>query len=349
MPSRTRVGEAGASPGFYLNTGQTSCYGPQGEEVPCAGSGQDAEEAPGLSWPEPRFEVRGEVVLDRLTGLEWTRKANFRDWPMDWSEAFRLVRGMNRDSFGDCRDWRLPNRRELRSLISHQTRDPALPSGHPFLDTFLAWYWTSTTAAINPAFAWYVHLEGGRMFYGGKREEKLVWPVRGGGSSVLPATGQVRCFSEDGEPAGCRGTGQDGELRLGSPWPRPRFKASEDTVLDRLTGLRWTRDADLSRRWVTWEEAFQVIRELSRDRVGGRASWRLPTINELESLVDASRHSPALPEDHPFQDVREAYWSSTSSGFEPDWCMALYMRKGAVGVGQKKDPNFSVWAVSREG
>ena len=58
--------------------------------------------------------------------------------------------------------------------------------------------------------------------------------------------------------------------------------------------------------------------------------------------------TPALPKDHPFRDDQEAYWSSTSSGFEPDWCMALYMHKGAVGVGQKKDENFSVWAVSRE-
>jgi hypothetical protein len=47
--------------------------------------------------------------------------------------------------------------------------------------------------------------------------------------------------------------------------------------------------------------------------------------------------------------MEEAYWSSTTSAFEPDWCMALYMHKGAVGVGQKKDENFSVWAVSREG
>jgi hypothetical protein len=35
-----------------------------------------------------------------------------------------------------------------------------------------------------------------------------------------------------------------------------------------------------------------------------------------------------------------------SSAFEPDGCMALYMFKGAVGAGQKKDAGFSAWAVS---
>ena len=74
-------------------------------------------------------------------------------------------------------------------------------------------------------------------------------------------------------------------------------------------------------------------------------SWRLPNINELESPVDCSTHSPALPKGHLFGDVREGYWSSTTSMFEPDWAWALYLTKGAVGVGQKRGAHFSVWAV----
>jgi hypothetical protein len=336
-------------PGLYLNTGQIFCYDTTGRKVACRDTGQDAEEAPGLPWPEPRFQVLGATVLDRLTGLEWTRKANFADFPQSWPDALEFVGGMNREAWNGHGDWRLPNRRELRSLVSYQTRDPALPPSHPFREVFLGWYWSSTTAAINPAFAWYVHLEGGRMFYGGKTELRLVWPVRGEGNGVLPATGQKECFDAAGRTVSCPGTGQDGEHGKGAPWPERRFVHREEAVTDRLTGLVWTGSADLARRWTTWEEAFGVVAELNRDRFGHRDSWRLPTINELESLVDASRHTPALPAGHPFRDVQEAYWSSTSSGFEPDWCMALYMHKGAVGVGQKKDENFSVWAVSRDG
>ena len=336
-------------PRLHLNTGQSSCYQTDGAEIACAGSGQDAEEAPGIPWPEPRFISFGGVVRDALTGLVWTEKANFTELPVDWPEALDQVRRMNRESFAGHRDWRLPNRRELRSLISYQTRDPALPRPHPFRDVFLGWYWTSTTAAIHPAYAWYVHLEGGRMFYGRKTEYRLLWPVRGPGIGVLPRTGQQRCFDVDGTPIQCRETGQDGDLQAGVQWPEPRFRAYAERVFDGLTGLTWSRRADLAGRWTTWEEALQLVSELNRSELGGRSSWRVPTINELESLVDASEHTPALPRDHPFHDVQEAYWSSTSSGFEPDWCMALYMHKGAVGVGQKKDENFSVWAVSREG
>jgi len=336
-------------PSLYLNSGQIHCYDTGGRRVPCPGSGQDADEAPGLPWPVPRFRASEDSVEDRLTGLHWTRKANFAEYPLTWDEAFGVVVQLNHERFGGHDDWRLPNRRELRSLISHQTRDPALPEENPFRDVFLGWYWTSTTAAINTAYAWYVHMEGGRMFYGRKTEFRLVWPVRGSGNGALPVTGQVRSFDSAGNQVSGKRSGQDGDLRMGVPWPHPRFRASGETVLDRLTGLVWTRNADLAERWTTWDEAFEVVAGLNHGRLGDRSSWRLPAINELESLVDASRHTPALPPSHPFRRAQEAYWSSTTSAFEPDWCMALYLHKGAVGVGQKKDENFSVWAVSREG
>ncbi len=93
-----------------------------------------------------------------------------------------------------------------------------------------------------------------------------------------------------------------------------------------------------------WEEALKAVTDLNRQR-GGTYSWRLPNINELESLVDCSAHSPALPQGHPFRDVQGGYWSSTTSMFEPDWAWALYLTKGAVGVGEKGGAHFSVWAV----
>jgi len=55
-------------------------------------------------------------------------------------------------------DWHLPDRHELRSLISRQTRRPALPQDALFINVFNGWYWSSTiTAAISPAYAWYVN------------------------------------------------------------------------------------------------------------------------------------------------------------------------------------------------
>ncbi len=328
----------------YLQTGQGTCHDTGGSEISCEGSGQDAEFRRGLVWPAARFELREDIVLDRLTGLEWTQNASLAEFPLRWQEALDHVAGMNSGKAFGHSDWRMPNRRELRSLMSHQTKKPALPEGHPFTNVFLGWYWTSTTAAINPSYAWYVHMEGARMFYGNKEQFSLLWPVRGEGYGVIPATGQSCCYDPKGDVIPCEGTGQDGEFRFGFPWPYPRFEVADDMVIDRLTGLGWSRCADLADGPVDWVGAFATVENLNR-HAKGNVRWRLPNINELESLVDCSTHSPALSTGHPFDSVRDSYWSSTTSMFEPDWAWVLYLTKGAVGVGQKKGPHFCVWPV----
>jgi len=328
----------------YIQTGQVSCHDTTGREIPCRGTGQDGAFRRGVEWPKSRFEEREGTVLDHLTGLVWTQNANLTEFPVTWQESLDTISSLNREEAFGCADWRLPNRRELRSLISHQERRPALPEGHPFINVFPGWYWTSTTAAINTAYAWYIHLDGARMFYGGKEQSFLLWPVRGEGDGILPATGQRHCYDAKGDRIPCAGSGQDGEFRFGFAWPHPRFEVADGVVTDRLTGLCWLKTADLAGGFTTWIEAFEAIGELNRKSEG--SGWRLPNINELETLVDCGTHSPALSAGHPFENLQEAYWSSTTSMFEPDWAWALYLFKGAVGVGRKRGTHFAVWAVS---
>lgn len=171
----------------------------------------------------------------------------------------------------------------------------------------------------------------------------MLWPVRGAGLNVIPRTGQNLCYDAAGKVIPCIGSGQDGEWRRGAPWPEPRFEILQEGVLDRLTLLLWQRSANLTSQPIIWREALDAVAKLNR--TGPRSDWRLPTINELESLVDCAMHSPALPGDHPFTDVQDIYWSSTTSLFEPDWAWALYLGKGATGIGQKRHAQFSVWAV----
>jgi len=121
----------------------------------------------------------------------------------------------------------------------------------------------------------------------------------------------------------------------------------EAGVFDRLTGLTWWHDADLMLGPVTWEEALWSV-ELFNAGQDSANRWRLPNINELESLVDCTNHNPALSKEARFTDLRSGYWSSTTSAFEPDWAWALYLDKGAVGVSQKAGAHFHVWAVCDE-
>ena len=118
-----------------------------------------------------------------------------------------------------------------------------------------------------------------------------------------------------------------------------------DTVHDRLTDLFWCRQADVTGEPVNWQQALASVRQWTSQRTEDTLRWRLPTINELASLVDCDCHSPALPPGHPFTGVRVSYWTSTTSCFETDWAWVLYLDKGACGVGHKHLPSFYVWPV----
>lgn len=300
---------------MLLNTDQTNCYSELGEEIPCPGSGLDAENRSVPEVTGRRFEIAGDIVTDGRTGQHWSRNASPATFPMSWREAFEYIEGLNASKFLGRNDWRLPDRRELFSLISHQYINPSLPEAHPFTDVFSGYYWTSSPCSRLGNQAWYIHLGGGRVYRGIKENSYMVWPVAGG--------------QPDGK------------------YPPGRFTAGGNTVLDRLTRRMW-RASDDGTRPVTWQGAIDGIAALNRRRAEGFDDWRLPNIRELESLVDLDRHSPALPGDFGPDRVAEGYWSSTTSVYETRYAWVLYSRDGAVGVGFKPQADFGFWAVRNE-
>jgi len=298
-----------------ITTDQIRCYDVDGRLMDCAGSGQDAEMRMGIKWPMPRFEARGAVVIDRLSGLMWPRDAGLTEFPQTWREALEFVAQMNQEAAFGYRDWRLPERRELFSLVSHERINPALPFEAPFENVFAGYYWTADTCSRLKDQAWYIHLGGGRIQRGMKHGSYMVWPVR--------------CLSNDSAPALVGG----------------RYVIDKSMVYDRRTGLGWATMAPQSSRPLSWTDALDFVKNMNEGAAHGRCDWRLPNIRELESLIDVRQHTPALSEGHLFSRVPAGCWSSTTSVYEPRYAWVLYMRDGAVGVGYKRHAEFHVWAV----
>lgn len=299
-----------------LNTDQTSCYNAYGDEISCAGSGQDAENRPVLEAPAERFIAEDGVVTDNLTGLQWSLNASPAVFPMSWDEAFKYLKELNTSGYQGINAWRLPTRRELYSLISHRFINPSLPEAQPFADVFSGYFWTASPCSRLMNQAWYIHLGGGRVYRGIKENSYMVWPVAG------PRSGEMN--------------------------PPERFETASNTVLDRLTGRRWLTSATEINRPVTWEEAIAAVDFLNTENTAGYDDWRLPNIRELESLVVLSLHSPALTKEFFSGSIAEGYWSSTTSAYETRYAWVLYPLDGAIGVGFKQLPDFCVWAVRRE-
>ena len=297
-----------------------------------------------------RFIVENYTVLDMRTGLMWPRNASLFEFPMSWPEALTAIRQLNQTALYGYRDWKLPNRRELFSLISHTTINPCLPVDHPFSGLFHGYYWTSSTCARLPDQAWYIHLGGARVVKGMKYGSYMVWPVRAAratGNHRPLLTGQRDCYDERGRPLECRDTGQDGQFTTGLPGDKVRFVESDYFVADQASGLTWLKNANPAGKPVDWPSAAACINRLNAENLCGRNDWRLPHIVELESLTDLGRHSPALPAAHPFSDVADYYWSATISCYDSRYAWVLYLQDGMLGVGHTPLPEFYVWPVAQ--
>ena len=91
-------------------------------------------------------------------------------------------------------------------------------------------------------------------------------------------------------------------------------------VLDRDTGLVWEKSPSLIQGSITnfnWLDAQSHCNTLT---VGNRERWRLPTVQELVSLVDYSvaNPGPVLPSGHPFIGVQQdLYWSADTFASNP--------------------------------
>jgi hypothetical protein len=114
-------------------------------------------------------------------------------------------------------------------------------------------------------------------------------------------------------------------------------------VLDRETGLVWERSPETDPHPWLLAQSGCVART-----VGGRRGWRLPTIQELSSLVDPTVAAPALPIGHPFSNVKSAgqifYWSATSYAPDPTNAWLVTFDIGGLGIAGKTF-SHNVWCV----
>lgn len=109
------------------------------------------------STPDSRFTVSGDEVADKETGLVWQR-CNLGQTDSDcagyasylaWQEALQAAE-VEREVTG--KQWRLPNIKELRSIVEEKCYDPAInltifPRTHTGLQH--VYYWSASIKLIH--------------------------------------------------------------------------------------------------------------------------------------------------------------------------------------------------------
>jgi hypothetical protein len=119
---------------------------------------------------------------------------------------------------------------------------------------------------------------------------------------------------------------------------------NREAVLDKETGLVWEKSPETA--IVPWSGAIFSCMDKT---VGGRKGWRLPSVHELQSLVDPSVEAPGptLPSIHPFLNVQSShYWSASTRAEYPTGAWTVFFGSGLVGSSDKLTVYNHAWCVS---
>ncbi|MBI3795371.1 MAG: DUF1566 domain-containing protein [Deltaproteobacteria bacterium] len=110
-------------------------------------------------------------------GVSWSADIDGSPWTIwEWLEQINAEGGTG---YAGHHDWRIPNVRELQSIVDYELSNPAInPIFGP--TNSLTPYWTSITYLPSPSEAWFVGFGHGSAWDSIKGSNMTVRAVRGG-------------------------------------------------------------------------------------------------------------------------------------------------------------------------
>jgi serine/threonine-protein kinase len=145
---------------------------------------------------------------------------------------------------------------------------------------------------------------------------------------------------EAAEPANARLTPRSSPLKINPPnakktfglddlWRPARFIENEfvdnpdETVTDRATGLVWQQSG--SEFPLTWSGAKVYVQELNSSQFAGSRTWRMPTIDELMTLITELPQGEDYCIEPIFDQRQKRIWSCDRRSYIAAWYVSIDM------------------------
>ncbi len=264
--------------------------------------------------PTADFTDNGDgTVTHKTTGLTWKRCAEGQTWTgsnctgtaatYTYDQAAALT-----SSFAGKSDWRLPTIAELGTIVERSSVNPAINTT-VFPGTPASVFWSGSADARSSGNSWFIHYYNGDGHGAPKRDTYHVRLVRGG--------------------------------QMFDPWVSSQYTPDADfsdngdgSVTHKKTTLTWKRCSE-GQTWsgstctgtaatYSWDQATALT-----SGYAGKSDWRLPTLNELLTLVEWSTVSPAInPRIFPATPTINYFWSASAYAVSSGGAWGIYFEDG---------------------
>lgn len=274
----------------------------------------------GLPHPASYTNLGNGAVLDNVTCLVWQQTEGTPaastfgvTMPDTMANNISYCAGLASSGYAGISDWRVPTRVELASLVDYtKTTGEVISTAFAWTKglttqtydrTYSLWYETIAGISKSGDIGWVYNLGAGTYAGGGGLTSN---------DYSETDTANVRCVSGNGT----------GETEMEQAVEPPNHYTIENgEVTDNYTGLVWQQSdssADGGAQ-TAWSGAATYCAGLS---LNGE-TWRVPSLNELATLVDEAKVQPAVdttafPGTHPtssdsgcmFDGMPTWYWAS---------------------------------------
>ena len=263
------------------------------------------------------FDKTGACVIDNVSGLTWEKGPFVAKVYADLGAHVAAVNDLSPCGHSD---WRLPTANELLNLMDISKLSGVVSNADHLgvaTDAMTGHFWSSEVTATSPTInAWYADTDSnGVLDWGAQSDSKNVRLVRGG------STAAEVCNNDDG-----------------------RFTAHNDgTVSDVRTGLMWkscpegtSGSSCATGAHVSFSTAAEVVSRLTSANSAaahGYSDWRVPTRNELASLVNRACSRPAVLDVFPRNEVTSYLSSSVAANQSSTEVWSVEFSEGNVGIG----------------
>jgi len=140
-------------------------------------------------WPNNRYKIESilgdSVVTDNKTGLMWKQCSeglsgvdcmNGTATRSTWQQSLAIPNTLNVTGFAGFTNWRLPNIKELRSIVAMNCFDPSI-NETAFPNTPISGFWSSSPSIHLDGYAWFSEFDHGydvATVYSGVNSVRLV-------------------------------------------------------------------------------------------------------------------------------------------------------------------------------